>query len=161
MWSGEIMDVRKCFQEGLWMGLGAAASRVCFDTTCVIEEFLCLSPSAHFSTMTELHLSTGGVKMNKSPQKCKVNGKNRLWGLWWSDLSVFPLQLVVSQWFRFQALCHRTVLVRYWVSYQHQIPNHNFVSFSPFAESWQVQEQGRSSRKSEPKMRTMWENDDL
>lgn len=74
------MDVRKCFQEGLWMGLGAAASRVCFNTTSVIEEFLCLSPSAHFSTMTELHLSTGGVKMNKSPQKCKVNGKKQIVG---------------------------------------------------------------------------------
>lgn len=100
----------KCFQ---WMGLGAASSKVCFDTICDIEEFPCLSPPAYFSAMTELHHSNDGVTMTESPQKCKVNGKVRLWCLWWFGLSVFPLQLVVSQWFRFQALCHRAVLVRY------------------------------------------------
>lgn len=99
MWFCEIMDVRKCFQEGQWMDLRAASSRVLLDTTCDIEE-----PLTHFSAMTALDLSTDGVKMNKSPQKCKVNGKRSLWGLWWFGLSVFPLQLVVSQWFRFQAL---------------------------------------------------------
>lgn len=159
VWSREIMDVMKCFQ---WMSLGAASSKVCFDTICDIEEFPCLSPPAHFSAMTELHHSNDGVTMTESPQKCKVNGKVRLWCLWWFGLSVFPLQLVVSQWFRFQALCHRAVLVRYWASYQNQTRDHDLVfSFSPIAESWQVQEQGRSSRKSEHKMRTMWENYDL
>lgn len=137
-------------------GSGTGTSRICSDTTCDTEEFLCLSPHAHFSAMTELHLSTDGVKMNKFPQKCKVDGKIRLW------CSDFPLQLAVSQWFRFQALCHRAVLVRYWASYQNQIRDHDLVFFfSPFAESWQVQEQGKSSRKSEHKMRTMWENYDL
>lgn len=109
------------------MGLGAASSRVCFDTISDIE-FPCLSLPAHFSAVAELHLSTDGVKKTESPQKCKVKGKKRLWVFWWFGLSVFPLQLVVSQCFRFQALCHRAVL-RYRASYQNQICDHALVFF--------------------------------